>query len=244
MFCRNYRKLGITPEGNYLIDAEIVADSVPSPLPTDGTDIENIGYPADKVKFAPGSVLFAVEDNAVFVANEDGVFCTPGEPAPSPEPEPSGDSTLDLTCFKYSEGYEGYYDYYTDTPPDNWESLDANTLFDKVSRECNLPEGLEQKIVAYYNSFVNGDDSLVKQITTLSFDPMFTIDTAGWVVYPSGPYTASITGYSLFDGKIYGENHKGLTFIHHNDDEGADEWYIFGVDEDKVTGFWVRVQWQ
>ena len=81
MFCRNYRQLGITQDGNYLIDAEIVSSKTPDTMPTDGTGILNIAYPAEKVRFAPGSVLFAVEDNAVFVANEDGVFCTPGEPA-------------------------------------------------------------------------------------------------------------------------------------------------------------------
>ena len=74
MFCRNYRQLGITSEGKYLLDVEIVADSTPSPLPTDGTDIENLGYPADKVKFAPGSVLFIVTSGAVYMADESGEF--------------------------------------------------------------------------------------------------------------------------------------------------------------------------
>ena len=74
MFCRNYRQLGITSEGKYLIDAEIVADSTPSPLPTDGTDVENIGYPADKVKFAPGSVLYVVNGGDVYMADENGEF--------------------------------------------------------------------------------------------------------------------------------------------------------------------------
>ena len=98
MFCRNYRQLGITSEGNYLIDAEIVSSKTPDTMPTDGTGILNIAYPAEKVRFAPGSVLFAVEDNAVFVANEDGVFCTPGE-EPVPPTPPTPGVVFDATFF-------------------------------------------------------------------------------------------------------------------------------------------------
>lgn len=74
MFCRNYRQLGITTDDKYLIDAEIVSTDTPSTLPTDGTGIDNIGYPADKVRFAAGSVLFVVNTGAVYVADEDGEF--------------------------------------------------------------------------------------------------------------------------------------------------------------------------
>lgn len=74
MFCRNYRKLGIDEDGNYVLDVELVSDTTPDPLPIDGNNIDRIPFDGDKVKFAPGSVLFAVHDNAVFVADESGEF--------------------------------------------------------------------------------------------------------------------------------------------------------------------------
>lgn len=101
MFCRKYKILQSArdnADGKFVIDAELVSTDIPDPLPTDGTGIDNFFEPAEKVRFAPGSVLFAVEDNAVFVANEDGVFCTPGE-EPVPPTPPTPGVVFDATFF-------------------------------------------------------------------------------------------------------------------------------------------------
>ena len=61
---------GKTPDGKQIVDTFILADSDPSTLPTDGTDVE--GLTADDV-FAPFSILYALPDK-VYVANESGAF--------------------------------------------------------------------------------------------------------------------------------------------------------------------------
>lgn len=77
MFCRKYKILQSARDnagGKFVIDAELVSTDTPDPLPTDGTGIDNFFEPADKVKFAPGSVLYIVNGGDVYVADEDGEF--------------------------------------------------------------------------------------------------------------------------------------------------------------------------
>ena len=74
MFCRNYRQLGIDEDGNYILDVELVSDTTPDPLPTDGNNIDRIPFDGNKVKFAPGSVLYVVNGGDVYMADESGEF--------------------------------------------------------------------------------------------------------------------------------------------------------------------------
>lgn len=59
--------------GKQEVRAFIEADNVPSPLPTDGSNV--IGMNANEV-FAPFSVLFITNasDVKVFITNESGIF--------------------------------------------------------------------------------------------------------------------------------------------------------------------------
>lgn len=67
------KTVGVRTDGKRVVDVTIVSDTVPSPLPVDGSNVE--GLTADCV-FAPFSVLYIVGSapNKVYIANESGVF--------------------------------------------------------------------------------------------------------------------------------------------------------------------------
>ena len=66
-------KKGIRADGKEIVEAVIVSDTVPDPLPTSGAIV--VGMTENQV-FAPFSLLYVVEDttNKVYVANESGTF--------------------------------------------------------------------------------------------------------------------------------------------------------------------------
>ena len=59
------------PDGTRVVDAFIVADTTPYPLPVNG---ENVDGMSEKDTFAPFSVLYIVGNasNKVFIADEKG----------------------------------------------------------------------------------------------------------------------------------------------------------------------------
>lgn len=73
MIAVEVKTVGVRADGKKVVEATIISDTVPSPLPVDGTDVD--GLPADCV-FAPFSVIYIVGNAArkVYVANESGVF--------------------------------------------------------------------------------------------------------------------------------------------------------------------------
>lgn len=60
-------------DGKRIVDVLIVSDDTPSPLPTDGTNVD--GLTSEHI-FAPFSVLYVVgdADKKVYIANESGTF--------------------------------------------------------------------------------------------------------------------------------------------------------------------------
>ncbi len=61
------------PDGKREVRVIIVSDTVPLPLPTDGSQVEGL---SEDTVFSPFSLLYVVNDAAtkVFVTNESGVF--------------------------------------------------------------------------------------------------------------------------------------------------------------------------
>jgi len=61
------------PDGRREVRVIIVSDTVPLPLPTNGSQVDGL---SDDTVFAPFSLLYVVNDAAtkVYVANESGVF--------------------------------------------------------------------------------------------------------------------------------------------------------------------------
>lgn len=58
-------------DGKPMYRVVVISDDVPSPLPTDGGDVD--GMTEDAV-FAPGSLLIVVNSGAVYLAGEAGTF--------------------------------------------------------------------------------------------------------------------------------------------------------------------------
>lgn len=73
MKCIQKRVVGVTSDTTPkdITEAFILADTVPSPLPTTGADVG--GMTANEV-FAPFSMIYVISNGAVYVANESGVF--------------------------------------------------------------------------------------------------------------------------------------------------------------------------
>lgn len=67
------KPLGVNGNGKQVVDAFLLADTIPSPLPTTGEGITGLG--ADCV-FAPFSVLYIVSSatTKLYIANEHGQF--------------------------------------------------------------------------------------------------------------------------------------------------------------------------
>lgn len=67
------KPVSIDGNGHQVVDAFIVSDTIPSPLPTTGAGID--GMSANDI-FAPFSILYVVNDvtTKVFIANESGAF--------------------------------------------------------------------------------------------------------------------------------------------------------------------------
>lgn len=65
--------VGYKADGKRIIEALLVADSVPSPLPTTGESVDGLD---ENDTFAPMSILYVVgnADSKVYVANESGEF--------------------------------------------------------------------------------------------------------------------------------------------------------------------------
>lgn len=64
-------KKGKTATGKNIVDAFILSDNDPQPIPTTGENV--VGMTADDV-FAPFSVLFCLAGPKMYIANESGVF--------------------------------------------------------------------------------------------------------------------------------------------------------------------------
>lgn len=73
MVAVSVEKLGVRANGTEIVQAVILSDTTPSPLPTNGANVR--GMSANQV-FAPFSLLYVVgeADNKVYIANESGVF--------------------------------------------------------------------------------------------------------------------------------------------------------------------------
>lgn len=61
------------PDGSYTVEAFIIANTAPSPLPTNGRNIVGLA-PTDR--FAPFSIIFCTDasDPKIYIANEQGEF--------------------------------------------------------------------------------------------------------------------------------------------------------------------------
>ncbi len=66
-------RMGVRTDGTEIVQAMILSDTVPSPLPTNGANVT--GMNANQV-FAPFSLLYVVgeADAKVYIANESGTF--------------------------------------------------------------------------------------------------------------------------------------------------------------------------
>lgn len=66
-------RVGARADGTEIIQAIVLSDTVPSPLPLNGADVT--GMNANQV-FAPFSLLYVVgeADAKVYIANESGTF--------------------------------------------------------------------------------------------------------------------------------------------------------------------------
>lgn len=64
-------------DGKRIVEAFIVSDDTPSPLPIDGTNVD--GLTSEHI-FAPLSILYIVgdADKKVYIANESGIFIPQG----------------------------------------------------------------------------------------------------------------------------------------------------------------------
>ena len=65
--------MGTRSDGKEIVEATILSDTTPDPLPTNGANVT--GMTANQV-FAPFSMLYVVADveNKVYVTNESGTF--------------------------------------------------------------------------------------------------------------------------------------------------------------------------
>ena len=66
-------RVGVRADGVEIVQAMILSNSAPSPLPTNGANV--VGMTANQV-FAPFSLLYVVGDaeTKVYIANENGAF--------------------------------------------------------------------------------------------------------------------------------------------------------------------------
>lgn len=71
MIATQAKPKGRTADGKTIVDATIVSNTTPNPLPTTGEGID--GLRADCV-FAPLSVLFVVNGGDTYLADENGHF--------------------------------------------------------------------------------------------------------------------------------------------------------------------------
>lgn len=73
MWAVNAVKVGVKPDGMEIMQAIVLADEVPTPIPTTGENVT--GMRANQC-FAPFSLLYIAgeADSKVYVANETGVF--------------------------------------------------------------------------------------------------------------------------------------------------------------------------
>ena len=73
MIATEVRHVATTPDGKNKVQALIVADETPNPLPTTGEGVR--GLSANDV-FAPLSVIYVVANVTpkIYIANESGVF--------------------------------------------------------------------------------------------------------------------------------------------------------------------------
>lgn len=60
-------------DGKRVVEAVILSDTIPSPLPTDGTNVTGL---SENDVFAPFSILYIVHAAKIklFIADESGVF--------------------------------------------------------------------------------------------------------------------------------------------------------------------------
>lgn len=65
------KEVGQTTDGKRIVDAFILADTDPSPVPTTGEGIK--GLSGNDI-FAPFSMLFVLDGPKTYVANESGKF--------------------------------------------------------------------------------------------------------------------------------------------------------------------------
>lgn len=71
MVAVNISPYKIDAQGNEIVSCTVVANTLPSPLPTTGAGITNLD---GHNRFAPMSVLYVVGSGAVYIANENGEF--------------------------------------------------------------------------------------------------------------------------------------------------------------------------
>jgi len=66
-------RMGVKADGTEIMQVMILSDTVPSPLPTNGANVDGM---TEKQVFAPFSLLYVVgeADAKVFIANESGKF--------------------------------------------------------------------------------------------------------------------------------------------------------------------------
>ena len=66
-------RMGVKTDGTEIMQVMILSDSIPSPLPTNGANVD--GMTANQI-FAPFSLLYVVGDvdAKVYIANESGTF--------------------------------------------------------------------------------------------------------------------------------------------------------------------------
>lgn len=66
-------RMGVKADGTEIMQVMILSDTVPSPLPTNGANVDGM---TEKQVFAPFSLLYVVgeADAKVFIADESGKF--------------------------------------------------------------------------------------------------------------------------------------------------------------------------
>ena len=79
MFCKSYSFVRNEMQNNELkniVWCEIYADTTPSPLPSDASDIDNFpkSFDPKNVIFAPGSVLYVIGGGTLYMADSTGAW--------------------------------------------------------------------------------------------------------------------------------------------------------------------------
>ena len=79
MTLRNYCEKQIITTGDetkFIIDCELISTDLTEGLPTNAMGITGFPacYPADKVQFGAGSILYVVSTGDIYMADETGTF--------------------------------------------------------------------------------------------------------------------------------------------------------------------------